>query len=205
MTLDQIMRTAPVIPVIVIDDLAHAVPLARALVNGGLKVLEITLRTEVAMDAIKAIIADVEGAIVGAGTILTPKQLEEVAAVGCQFAVSPGFTPSLLAAATGSPYPLLPGAATAAEAMQLLELGHDRQKFFPAEAAGGAAFLKSLASPLPEAMFCPTGGIGPNNAADYLGLPNVLCIGGSWVAPKDAIATGDWRRIEMLARAAAEL
>jgi 2-dehydro-3-deoxyphosphogluconate aldolase/(4S)-4-hydroxy-2-oxoglutarate aldolase len=199
MTLDQIMRTAPVIPVIVIDDIADAVPLARALVKGGLKVLEITLRTSVAMDAIKAIIADVEGAIVGAGTVLTPKQLEQVSALGCQFSVSPGFTPALLDAAAASPCPLLPGAASAAEVMQLLERGHDRLKFFPAEAAGGAPFLKSLASPLPEATFCPTGGIGPDNAKTYLDLPNVLCVGGSWVAPKEAVASGDWDRIEVLA------
>ncbi|MGI9488827.1 MAG: bifunctional 4-hydroxy-2-oxoglutarate aldolase/2-dehydro-3-deoxy-phosphogluconate aldolase [Geminicoccaceae bacterium] len=206
MTLDQIMRAAPVIPVIMIDDLAHAVPLARALVKGGLKVLEITLRTSVAMDAIQAIIRDVEGAIVGAGTVLTPKQLEEVAALGCRFAVSPGSTPALLDAATTSPAcPLLPGAASASEVMQLLDRGHERLKFFPAEAAGGAAFLKSIASPLPEAKFCPTGGIGPENAARYLALSNVLCVGGSWVVPKEAIAAGDWGRIENLAADAIRL
>lgn len=199
MTLDQIMRTAPVIPVIVIDEIDHAVPLARALVKGGLKVLEITLRTPAAMDAIEAIMAEVEGAIVGAGTILTPKQLEEVTALGCKFAVSPGFTPALLDAAKDSPCPLLPGAATAAEVMQLLEHGYDRLKFFPAEAAGGVPFLKSLVSPLPDAKFCPTGGVGPDNAKDYLGLPNVLCVGGSWVVPKEAVAAGDWGRIKELA------
>ncbi len=206
MTLDQIMRTAPVIPVIVIDDVDHAVPLARALVKGGLKVLEITLRTPAAMDAIEAIIRDVDGAIVGAGTVLTPKQLEEVAAIGCKFAVSPGFTPALLdAAATSEDCPLLPGAATAAEVMQLLERGHDRLKFFPAESAGGASLLKSLASPLPEAKFCPTGGIGPDNAAEYLTLANVLCVGGSWVVPKEAVAAGDWARVERLAAEAIRL
>ena len=206
MTLDQIMRAAPVIPVIMIDDLAHAVPLARALVKGGLKVLEITLRTPVAMDAIRAIIRDVEGAIVGAGTVLSPKQLEEVAALGCRFAVSPGFTPALLDAATTSPAcPLLPGAASASEVMQLLDRGHERLKFFPAEAAGGAAFLKSVASPLPEAKFCPTGGVGPDNAAQYLALSNVLCVGGSWVVPKEAIAAGNWERIEGLAAEAIRL
>lgn len=205
MTLDQIMRAAPVIPVLVIDDIDHAIPLARALVEGGLKTLEITLRTSVAMDAIKAIVAEVDDAIVGAGTVLTPKQLEEVAEIGCQFAVSPGFTPALLDSATEMPCPLLPGAATATEVMQLLERGHNRLKFFPAETAGGANFLKSIASPLPEAQFCPTGGIGADNAASYLALPNVLCVGGSWVAPKDAIAAGDWRRIERLAANAARL
>ncbi|MGI9419615.1 MAG: bifunctional 4-hydroxy-2-oxoglutarate aldolase/2-dehydro-3-deoxy-phosphogluconate aldolase [Geminicoccaceae bacterium] len=205
MPLDQIMRTAPVIPVIVIDQIDQAVPLARALVKGGLKVLEITLRTPVAMDAIKAIIAEVDDAIVGAGTVLTPKQLEEVTALGCKFAVSPGFTPALLDAAEGSPCPLLPGAATASEVMQLLERGYNRQKFFPAEAAGGVALLKSLASPLPDAKFCPTGGIGPDNAKAYLDLPNVLCVGGSWVVPKDAVASGDWGRIEELAMGANRL
>lgn len=199
MTLDQIMRTAPVIPVMMIDDLDHAVPLARALVKGGLKVLEITLRTPVAMKAIEAILAEVEGAIVGAGTILTPKQLDAVAAIGCQFAVSPGFTPALLDAAATSPCPLLPGAASASEAMQLLDRGLDRLKFFPAEAAGGVPFLKSIASPLPGAKFCPTGGIGPGNAAQYLALPNVLCVGGSWVVPNETIAAGNWQKIERLA------
>ena len=205
MSLDQIMRAAPVIPVMMIDDLDHAVPLSRALVNGGLKVLEITLRTPVAMDAIKAIISEVDGAIVGAGTILTPKQLEDVAKLGCSFAVSPGFTPLLLDAAKSSPCPLLPGAATASEVMQLFDHGLNRLKFFPAEAAGGAPFLKSLASPLPEAKFCPTGGVGPWNAKTYLDLPNVLCVGGSWVVPKDAIAAGDWEKIEILAAEAAAL
>ena len=205
-SIDEIMRAAPVIPVIVIDDLDHAVPLARALVKGGLKVLEITLRTPTAMEAIETIIGEVEGAIVGAGTVLTPKQLEEVTALGCKFAVSPGFTPALLDAATTSPAcPLLPGAASASEVMQLLDHGHDHLKFFPAEAAGGVPFLKSVASPLPEAKFCPTGGVGPGNARSYLDLPNVLCVGGSWVVPKDAIAAGDWARIEDLAAEAAAL
>jgi len=206
LTLDQIMRTAPVIPVIVIDDLDHALPLASSLVKGGLKVLEITLRTPIALDAIKIIKAEVEGAILGAGTVLTPKQLEAVAALGCQFAVSPGFTPALLDAATASsPCPLLPGAATASEVMQLLERGYDRQKFFPAEAAGGTALLKSLASPLPEAKFCPTGGIDLAKAEAYLALQNVLCVGGSWVVPKDAVLAGDWPRIEALAIEACRL
>ena len=205
MQLDQIMRAAPVIPVMVIDDLAHAIPLARALVKGGLSVLEITLRTPIALDAIKAILSEVEGAIVGAGTVLTPKQQDEVTALGCRFSVSPGFTPGLLEAAAGSPCPLLPGVATASEVMQLLDRGHDRMKFFPAEAAGGRPLLKSLASPLPEAKFCPTGGIGADNAASYLDLPNVLCVGGSWVAPKAAVLDEDWERITALAADAFKL
>lgn len=205
MTLDQIMRAAPVIPVMVIDDIDHAVPLASALVEGGLSVLEITLRTPVAIDAIKAIISEVEGAVVGAGTVLTPEQLNHVVALECRFAVSPGVTPALLDAARQSPCPLLPGAATASEVMHLLEHGHNHQKFFPAEASGGAAFLKSLASPLPEAKFCPTGGIGQKNAESYLTLPNVLCVGGSWIAPKEAIAAGDWPRITALAAEAAKV
>ena len=205
MTLDEIMRMAPVIPVIVIDDLAHAIPLTRALVKGGLRVLEITLRTPIAMDAIEAIQGEVEDAIVGAGTVLTPKQLEKVTALGCKFAVSPGFTPTLLDAAKGSPCPLLPGAATASEVMQLLDRGHDRLKFFPAETAGGVPFLKSLASPLPEAKFCPTGGIGSANAKSYLDLPNVLCVGGSWVVPKEAVTGDGWTQIEKLAKNASTL
>lgn len=205
MSLDAIMRTAPVIPVMMIDDIEHAVPLARALVEGGLKVLEITLRTPVAMEAIERIQGEVEGAIVGAGTVLSPKQLEAVAALGCRFAVSPGFTPALLDAAGSSPCPLLPGAASASEVMQLLDHGYDRLKFFPAEAAGGASFLKSIASPLPEAQFCPTGGIGPENAGTYLALPNVICVGGSWVVPKDVIAAGSWAEIERLAAEAFQL
>lgn len=205
MNTDQIMRAAPVIPVMMIDKLDHAVPLARALVEGGLNVLEITLRTPVALDAIRAIVAEVEGAIVGAGTILTPQQLDHVAALRCKFAVSPGFTPALLDAARTCPCPLLPGAASASEVMQLLDHGYDRLKFFPAEAAGGTPFLKSLASPLPDAKFCPTGGVTPDNAKSYLGLPNVLCVGGSWVVPKDAIEAEDWARITDLASAAARL
>jgi 2-dehydro-3-deoxyphosphogluconate aldolase/(4S)-4-hydroxy-2-oxoglutarate aldolase len=205
MTIDQIMRTAPVIPVMMIDDVDTAVPLAKALVDGGLKVLEITLRTSAAMDAIKAILGEVEGAVVGAGTVLGPRQLEEVSNIGCAFAVSPGFTPVLLNAATASPCPLLPGAASASEVMQLLERGYDRQKFFPAEAAGGSAFLKSIASPLPEAKFCPTGGINLANANEYLALPNVICVGGSWVVPKNVIAAGQWDRITSLAHEACRL
>jgi 2-dehydro-3-deoxyphosphogluconate aldolase/(4S)-4-hydroxy-2-oxoglutarate aldolase len=199
-TTDALMRRVPVIPVIVIEDAAKAVPLARALVQGGLDVLEITLRTPAAIDAIRAIMAEVEGAIVGAGTVRTPDQLAEVARLGCAFAVSPGFTPRLLDAARESPCPLLPGAATATEMMTLADHGFTRQKFFPAGAAGGPAYLKAIASPLADIRFCPTGGIDAVTAKSYLELDNVLCVGGSWVTPKTAFQTNDWPTITRLAK-----
>lgn len=205
MNTDAIMRLCPVIPVMVIERLEDAVPLSRALVAGGLSVLEITLRTDCAIDAIRTIMAEVEGAIVGAGTVIAPRQLDEVHNLGCAFAVSPGFTDRLLDAAATEPVPLLPGASTASEVMTLLERGYTRQKFFPAGPAGGAPFLKSLSSPLPDAKFCPTGGVGLGNASDYLGLDNVLCVGGSWVAPAQAVKEGAWDEIERLAREAAGL
>ncbi len=201
-TTDELMRRVPVIPVIVIDEREKAVPLARALVKGGLDVLEITLRTPVALEAMRAIIAEVEGAIVGAGTVRTAEQLDEVTRLGCAFAVSPGFTPRLLDAAEDSPCPLLPGAATAAEMMLLAERGFDRQKFFPAGPAGGPDYLKAIASPLPDLCFCPTGGINAATAHHYLELSNVLCVGGSWVTPKSAIRIDDWANITRLAREA---
>ena len=204
-TLASILSAAPVVPVLVIEDANAAVPLARALVAGGLPAVEITLRTPAALEAIRAVAAEVEGAWVGAGTVLTRAQLEEAEKAGARFAVSPGASPGLLAAAAGTALPLLPGAATASEAMALLELGYGLQKFFPAEAAGGAAVLKALASPLPGVRFCPTGGIDARNAAAYLTLPNVICVGGSWVAPKETVEAGDWARIEALARQAAAL
>ncbi|MGI9452268.1 MAG: bifunctional 4-hydroxy-2-oxoglutarate aldolase/2-dehydro-3-deoxy-phosphogluconate aldolase, partial [Geminicoccaceae bacterium] len=182
-----------------------ALPLARALVKGGLPLLEITLRTPAALDAIEAIADEVDGAVVGAGTVLNSEQFEAVAKHGAKFAVSPGVTDNLLAAANNIPCPLLPGTATASDVMRLLDHGFDFMKFFPAEPAGGRAYLKALASPLPAAAFCPTGGIGPGNAKDYLALPNVICVGGSWVAPAKAVATGDWATIENLARGAANL
>jgi len=200
-----ILTTAPVIPVIVIDDVAAAVPMAKALVAGGLPVLEVTLRTEAALDAMRAMAAEVEGAIVGAGTVLTPAQLSAVEGAGAKFVVSPGASPTLLDAADDSPVPLLPGAVTASEAMTLLERGYRCQKFFPAEPAGGRHYLKSLSSPLPDISFCPTGGITAATAEAYLALPNVLCVGGSWVTPNDAVASGDWGRIEALAREASAL
>lgn len=199
-----ICRMAPVIPVLVIRDPAHAAPLARALVAGGLPVLEVTLRTPAALEVI-AEMARVPGAVVGAGTVLSPADVRAVLAAGAGFAVSPGATERLLGACEDQGLALLPGAATATEAMVLLERGYTTQKFFPAEVAGGAPALRALSSPLPQITFCPTGGIGPANAADYLSLPNVVCVGGSWVAPGDKIAAGDWAGIEALAHAAATL
>jgi 2-dehydro-3-deoxyphosphogluconate aldolase / (4S)-4-hydroxy-2-oxoglutarate aldolase len=203
--LASLLARTPVVPVLVIEDAATAVPLARALVAGGLPLLEITLRTAAALDVIRAIDAEVEDAIVGAGTVLTPRQLDEVAACGARFAVSPGATEILLEAAQGHKVPLLPGAATASEVMRLLERGYTHMKLFPAEPAGGVPLLKALASPLPRARICPTGGIDADRAKAYLALPNVVCVGGSWVAPADAVGRGDWSRITELARGAAAL
>ena len=200
----ELCRLAPVVPVIVVEDLAHAAPLARALVAGGLPVLEVTLRTACALDAIRAM-ADVAGGVVGAGTLLTPADVKAAKAAGAVFGVSPGATDRLLDACAEHDLPLLPGAATASEIMALLEKGYTVQKFFPAEQAGGAAYLKSIGSPIPQVSFCPTGGIGLKNAPDYLGLKNILCVGGSWVVPKDKLLSGDWAGIEALAREAAGL
>lgn len=196
-------RLAPVIPVLVIEDPAHAVPLARALV-GGLPVLEVTLRTDCALEAI-SLMARVPGARVGAGTVLGAHDAERARAAGATFAVSPGSTPGLVAACTALDLPLLPGAATASEVMGLLEQGYRTMKLFPAGPVGGPDLLKALHGPLPQAIFCPTGGIGVQNAGAYLALPNVACVGGSWVAPKPAMAAGDWAAIEALARTACAL
>jgi len=200
----EICRLAPVVPVLVIDDLAHAVKLAEALVAGGLPVLEVTLRTPVALDAIR-MMAQVPGGRVGAGTLLTPADVKAAKAAGATFGVSPGATDRLLDACAEYDLPLLPGAATASEIMALLEKGYTVQKFFPAEQSGGAAFLKSIGSPIPQVKFCPTGGIGLKNARDYLSLANILCVGGSWVAPKEAMARGDWAYITQLAAEASQL
>ena len=200
----EICRLAPVVPVLVIDDLAHAAKLAAALVAGGLPVLEVTLRTAVALDAIRAM-AEVPGGRVGAGTLLTPADVKAAKAAGATFGVSPGATDRILDACAEYDLPLLPGAATASEIMVLLEKGYTVQKFFPAEQSGGAAFLKSIGSPIPQVRFCPTGGITLKNARDYLSLPNILCVGGSWVAPKDAMARGDWAEVTRLAAEAAAL
>ncbi|MDE2272551.1 MAG: bifunctional 4-hydroxy-2-oxoglutarate aldolase/2-dehydro-3-deoxy-phosphogluconate aldolase [Xanthomonadaceae bacterium] len=204
-TLQSILALAPVVPVVIIDDVAHAVPMARALVAGGIPAIEVTLRTDAALDAIRAIANEVDGACVGAGTVLTSAQLEAAGHAGARFAVSPGTSPRLLDAADQSELPLLPGAASASEAMTLLERGHALQKFFPASAAGGPALLKALSSPLPAIRFCPTGGITARNAGEYLSLPNVVCVGGSWLTPRDLLEAGAWTAIEALAREAAAL
>lgn len=195
----------PVIPVLKIEDEKNAVPLARALAKGGLRVIEITMRTKSALESIRRAATEVPEAVVGAGTILTAKQFDEAAAAGSKFIVSPGGTKEIFAAARTSEVPLLPGAITPSEMMAALEEGLDFLKFFPAEQAGGAAFLKSLASPFAGLRFCPTGGVSAKNAADYLSLPNVTCVGGSWVAPDDAVRSGDWGLIEKLAREASGL
>ena len=200
----EICRLAPVVPVIVVEDLAHAAALAKALIAGGLPALEVTLRTPVALDAIRAM-AEVPGGIVGAGTLLTPADVKAAKAAGAMFGVSPGATDRLLDACAEWALPLLPGAATASEIMALLEKGYTVQKFFPAEQAGGAAYLKSIGSPIRQVKFCPTGGIGLKNAMDYLSLKNILCVGGSWVVPKEALAKGDWAAITKLAAEAKAL
>jgi 2-dehydro-3-deoxyphosphogluconate aldolase/(4S)-4-hydroxy-2-oxoglutarate aldolase len=201
MRIEEVMKLSPVIAVVTIADAAHAAPLTRALVAGGVPAIEITLRTPAAMEAIRQA-ARVEGAVVGAGTVLSIQDLRAAADQGAQFAVSPGATPSLLSAAASGPVALLPGVATASELMAGLELGYSCFKFFPAEAAGGQLMLKSLAGPFAQAKFCPTGGVSLDNAADYLALPNVLCVGGSWLAPEKLMAAGEWAAIEDLARAA---
>lgn len=205
MGIAEIAARAPVIPVLTIDRVADAVPLARALVRGGLPALEITLRTTAAMEALKAIAADVPEAIVGAGTVLNEAQLDQIQAAGARFGVSPGCTAGLATAARKARMPFLPAVQTVSEALGLAELGFTVLKFFPAGSAGGPAWLNAVAAPLPEIRFCPTGGINQENAATYLALPNVACVGGSWVAPPAAIAAGRWEDIERLAVAAAKL
>jgi 2-dehydro-3-deoxyphosphogluconate aldolase / (4S)-4-hydroxy-2-oxoglutarate aldolase len=201
----SIMRLAPVIPVLTVRDAEDGVAQARALVAGGLFAIEVTLRTAGALAAIKAIRDSVPGAMVGAGTILTPEHIAEACAAGARFLVSPGASPRLAQAAAAAPVPFLPGVATASEAMTLMELGFNALKLFPAEVVGGAKLLASLAGPLPDLRFCPTGGIDLAKAPTYLGLPNVLCVGGSWMLPKTALAGGDYAEVERLAREAAAL
>jgi 2-dehydro-3-deoxyphosphogluconate aldolase/(4S)-4-hydroxy-2-oxoglutarate aldolase len=203
--LTAILKAAPVVPVLTIEDRRLAVALAPARVAGGRTALEVTLRTADGLECIRAIAGDVEGANVGAGTVLDAGQYAAVAKAGARFVVSPGVTPALLAAAKGSPVPFLPGVATAGEAMTLAEEGYAILKFFPAEPAGGLAYLKALGAPLPAIRFCPTGGVSLKNAPAYLGLANIICVGGSWVAPADALAGGDWPRITQFAREAAAL
>ncbi|KAJ01830.1 bifunctional 4-hydroxy-2-oxoglutarate aldolase/2-dehydro-3-deoxy-phosphogluconate aldolase [Sulfitobacter mediterraneus] len=199
-----ICELAPIVPVLVIDDPATARPLAEALIAGGLPALEVTLRTPAALEAI-SIMAQVPGGHVGAGTLITPEDVRAAKAAGATFGVSPGATVDLLAACADQDMPLLPGAATASEAMALLARGYDMLKFFPAEASGGAPALKAIGAPLPQISFCPTGGVSPANAESYLSLSNVICAGGSWVAPKDLVAARDWDGITQLARAASQL
>jgi 2-dehydro-3-deoxyphosphogluconate aldolase/(4S)-4-hydroxy-2-oxoglutarate aldolase len=200
----RICNLAPVIPVLVVHDVAHAVPLAEALVEGGLPVLEVTLRTPAALEVIRAMTL-VEDGVVGAGTLLTAADVKAGKAAGAQFGVSPGITDALVAACEAEDLPLLGGVATVGEAMRMLERGYDVCKFFPAEASGGAPALKAFAGPLPQMHFCPTGGVTPKNAPDYLGLPNVLCVGGSWVAEASLLNEGRWDEVRRLAAEASKL
>lgn len=201
----EIMLLAPVIPVVVVEEVGHAVDLARALVAGGLPAIEVTLRTPAALEALRVIADEVEGAFAGAGTVVTPAQIAQVEKAGAKFMVSPGVAPNLLDAAADSALPLLPGTATASEVMVLGERGYNHMKFFPGSLAGGAPYLKAIAGPLPQYSFCPTGGISLANASEYLTLDNILCVGGSWVAPKNLVEAGDWAGITKLASEAAKL
>ncbi|MET9712943.1 bifunctional 4-hydroxy-2-oxoglutarate aldolase/2-dehydro-3-deoxy-phosphogluconate aldolase [Nocardiopsis alba] len=202
---EDLFALAPVMPVVVLEEAEDAVPLARALVAGGLPGIEVTLRTPAALSGIERIAAEVPEAVVGAGTIVNTEQVEAATEAGARFLVSPGSTPDLLRAMFDTGLPCLPGVATVSEAMALMEWGTTSMKFFPAEAAGGTAFLKSLAGPLPQARLCPTGGITRRNASDYLALPNVGCVGGSWPVPAALIASGRWEEITGLAREASSL
>ena len=205
MDIAAIANRAPVIPVLTVERTADAVPLARALVKGGLPVLEITLRTPVALDTLRTMAAEVPEAILGAGTVLNAGQLDQARRAGARFLVSPGCTPALVEAAEAYGLPFLPGVQTVSEAMALSERGFRLMKFFPADQAGGLGWLKAVAAPLAGLRFCPTGGIGADTAPSYLALPNVACVGGSWVAPREAVAAGDWQQVERLAAAAAGL
>lgn len=200
----EIMEQAfPVMPVLAVNRVEDAIPLAQALKAGGLRVLEVTLRTDAAIDVI-AEMKKVEGLIVGAGTVTRVEQLKQLEAVGADFAISPGATPRLLEAGRQASMPFLPAVASVSEMMQAMEMGYTRFKFFPAAASGGVSALKAFAGPFPDVQFCPTGGISVKDYCDYLALPNVLCVGGSWIVPADALNQGDWGRIEQLAREACE-
>jgi 2-dehydro-3-deoxyphosphogluconate aldolase/(4S)-4-hydroxy-2-oxoglutarate aldolase len=198
----DVLHTSPVMPVMVIQNLDDAVPLAKALVAGGVRVLEITLRTPVALEAIRLISQEVKDAVVGVGTITTPAQLKAAEDAGAVFAISPGLTPTLLAAAQKSSIALIPGIASISELMLGMEYGLDHFKFFPAEAAGGIPMLKAIAGPIPQVTFCPTGGISPENYQAYLKLSNVACVGGSWLAPADVVKAKDWSKVTELAQLA---
>ncbi|EFB70921.1 bifunctional 4-hydroxy-2-oxoglutarate aldolase/2-dehydro-3-deoxy-phosphogluconate aldolase [Providencia rustigianii] len=204
MTAEDVLKQGPVVPVIVINKLEQAVPLAKALLKGGVKVLEVTLRTECAIDAIRLIAEEVPEAIVGAGTVINAQQLDAVTKAGAQFAISPGLTEELLAAATKGTIPLIPGISTVSELMAGMNYGLKEFKFFPAEANGGVKALKAISGPFSQVRFCPTGGISLANYRDYLALDSVLCIGGSWLVPEDALAAGDYERITQLAQEAVQ-
>lgn len=199
---DTLFAQGPVVPVIVVKDLADAVPMAKALLAGGIKVLEVTLRTPVALDAIRLLAQEVPDAIVGAGTVTTPEQLQQCIGAGAKFAISPGLTRELLQAGKDAPIPLIPGIASISELMEGTGLGYSHFKFFPAEAAGGVKTLKSIHGPFADIRFCPTGGINEKNFLEYLALPNVKCVGGSWIVPDDAVSNKDWSRITELCNAA---
>ncbi|MFH8885086.1 bifunctional 4-hydroxy-2-oxoglutarate aldolase/2-dehydro-3-deoxy-phosphogluconate aldolase [Streptomyces californicus] len=201
----SVLDLAPVVPVVVLHDAADAVPLARALVAGGLPAIEVTLRTPAALASIRAMAAEVPDAVVGAGTVISPEHVRDTVDAGARFLVSPGWTDALLEAMKASGVPFLPGVSTTSEVVALLERGVREMKFFPAEAAGGTAYLKALSAPLPQARFCPTGGISLASAPSYLALPNVGCVGGSWMVPSDAVAAKDWDRVARLAAEAAAL
>jgi 2-dehydro-3-deoxyphosphogluconate aldolase / (4S)-4-hydroxy-2-oxoglutarate aldolase len=201
----EVLDVAPVIPVVVVESAEQAVPLAQALLRGGIPIIEITLRSGAGLAAIEAVAAGVDGMVVGAGTVVTPGQVGQVRDAGAQFIVTPGSPPRLLEAALGSGLPLLAGAGTLTEMLRLAEAGLEAMKFFPAEASGGRPYLAAVSGPCPQLRFCPTGGVTPENAPHYLALPNVGCVGGSWLTPKDAVAQGDWARIETLAAQAAAL
>ncbi|MEV0049633.1 2-dehydro-3-deoxyphosphogluconate aldolase / (4S)-4-hydroxy-2-oxoglutarate aldolase [Saccharopolyspora shandongensis] len=204
-TAADVLELAPVVPVVALDDVAHAVPLAEALLRGGIRTIEVTLRTPAGLPAIERIAAEVPEMVAGAGTITEPGQAKRAADAGARYLVTPGTTDRLLDDVEASGVPFLAGASTVSEAMRLAERGATAMKFFPAEPSGGVPFLKAIAGPLPGLRFCPTGGISPQTAPNYLALPNVGCVGGSWLAPKDVLAAGDWAQIEQLARDAAAL
>ncbi|MGJ8681225.1 bifunctional 4-hydroxy-2-oxoglutarate aldolase/2-dehydro-3-deoxy-phosphogluconate aldolase [Paraglaciecola sp.] len=202
MTSEEVFSAGPVVPVLVIKDVAHAVPLAKALIAGGIKVLEVTLRTDAALEVIKKIADEVPEAIIGAGTVTNREQLQQVIDAGAKFAISPGLTTDLLKAGNDGSIALIPGVSSISELMTAKDLGYTHLKFFPAEASGGVKALKAIGGPCPEITFCPTGGISPSNYNDYLALPNVKCAGGSWLAPEDAMVNGDWDKITQLAKEA---
>jgi 2-dehydro-3-deoxyphosphogluconate aldolase/(4S)-4-hydroxy-2-oxoglutarate aldolase len=201
----SVLHVSPVIPVVTIDDPQHAVPVARALADGGVRIIELTLRTDSALTSLKLIANEVPDILVGAGTILSPSQADAAVSAGAQFLVSPGVTPSLLDDLLTLGLPVLPGVATVGEVMAVLERGLNAMKFFPAGPAGGPAYLAAIGAPIPQVQFCPTGGISPGTAPDYLALPNVSCVGGSWLTPRSAVESNDWNQITRLAKDAAAL